>query len=366
MTANTTAANTTTSPRMAVIVPSYNRPDQVPHCLNGLIRQTRSADTVVAVVRVDDAPTRAVVDAYADRLPIRSAFATEVGLVHALQRGVEEATEAGADLVVFTDDDAVPRPEWLARLEAHFVADPSLIGVGGRDRVTEQGVTLDGQRRRVGLISSYGRLTGNHHLGVGPPRLVQHLKGVNMAFRLDALREVNFDPRLLGTGAQVCNEVSLCGGIRRRGGKLLYDPSIVIDHYPAPRPASDARQGMSPTQTAEASFNTSLCVLEDLPPTRHGVFHAWSFWVGTGRYPGVAQVVRLMPTLGLGGALRRWVKSRQGRQLAAEVRRRGPDDRPHPGAEHCVAKTWADARSDARNNQVKDVVNDVVMPGSRA
>ncbi len=327
--------------KVAVVVPSYNRVLELPKCLDGLVRQERPADVVVVVVRADDAPSRRVTVDYRDRLPIREAFATEVGLVHALQRGVEEATETGADIIVFTDDDAVPRPDWVQRIEAQFQADPTLTGFGGRDRVTEDGAVLEGERRRVGLISRFGRLTGNHHLGAGPPRFVDHLKGVNMAFRLDKLREVNFDPRLLGTGAQVCNEVSLCCGIRRRGGRLLYDPSLVIDHYPGSRPSGDARHGMNPEQTAEASFNTSLCVLEELPPSRHALFHLWAFLVGTKRYPGLLMLPRLWPTLGVDGTRRRFAAARAGRRLAVELRR-AVDDRPHAGAASCVGRRWSD------------------------
>jgi hypothetical protein len=45
-------------------------------------------------------------------------------------------------------------------------------------------------------------LIGNHHLGVGEPREVDVLKGVNMSYRRTAIADIHFDERMRGTGAQ--------------------------------------------------------------------------------------------------------------------------------------------------------------------
>ena len=55
--------------------------------------------------------TDAVIKAFADRLPIRREFEPERGLSHARNRAVDAAK---GDYIVWTDDDVVVAPGWLA------------------------------------------------------------------------------------------------------------------------------------------------------------------------------------------------------------------------------------------------------------
>ena len=61
----------------------------------------------------------------------------------------------------------------------------------------------EGSRAVVGKLAWFGRLTGNHHLGVGGGREVDVLKGVNMSFRREAIADLRFDQRMRGSGAKV-------------------------------------------------------------------------------------------------------------------------------------------------------------------
>ncbi len=110
---------------------------------------------------------------------------------------------ARGDIVAITDDDAAPHPDWLARIEAYFSTHQGLAGVGGRDVVCHGEHPEGGAREVVGKVQWFGRVIGNHHLGIGRAREVDELKGVNCAYRHAALRRVGFDERLRGTGAQV-------------------------------------------------------------------------------------------------------------------------------------------------------------------
>src|SRR5205809_1054425 len=74
------------------------------------------------------------------------------------------------EVVAITDDDCIPRPDWLARIERHFAADPRLGGLGGPDRLVQGGLPVVGARRRVGRVFWYGRFLGLHQLGIGPVR----------------------------------------------------------------------------------------------------------------------------------------------------------------------------------------------------
>jgi cellulose synthase/poly-beta-1,6-N-acetylglucosamine synthase-like glycosyltransferase len=96
----------------------------------------------------------------------------EPGVLAALNAGVDAAR---GDVIVFLDDDAGPRPEWLLTLCRHF-DDPQVGAAGGKDEIpnpSQSGPpTVD-----VGRVTRWGKVIGNHHLAAGPVREVENLKG---------------------------------------------------------------------------------------------------------------------------------------------------------------------------------------------
>ena len=166
---------------MAVVVPTYRRSQCLGRCLRALSAQTRLPDRIVVVARTND---RATLD------ELEHLRKTGVGfeLVRVSRPGQAAAIEAGVgscseQVVATVDDDTAASPDWLARLLSHYEDDVG--GVGGRDVIEGGG---PGTEIVVGKVTWYGRVIGNHHLGVGPPRDVDILKGVNMSFRHDLWR----------------------------------------------------------------------------------------------------------------------------------------------------------------------------------
>jgi hypothetical protein len=201
------------------------------------------------------------------------------------------------DVVALTDDDSEPRPDWLSRIVAVYESDSQVAATGGRDWVhTAEGGLVDGSARVVGVIDWLGRVTGNHHLGVGPARDVDVLKGVNLSVRGDLLREIGFDERLIGVGTEHHWELSLCLTLRRAGLRIVYDPRIAVDHHPQPR-IGDSRT-FNARELRDAAHNQTLAVLRYLPPLRRPLFLAWGFAIGTGSCRGLAQMIRQLPSRG--------------------------------------------------------------------
>jgi cellulose synthase/poly-beta-1,6-N-acetylglucosamine synthase-like glycosyltransferase len=264
-------------------------------CLDALKRQSRIPDEVLVVVRDADAETKALLEGceFASST-LRVVTVIVPGVVAALNAGLEAAR---ADIIAITDDDAVPRPDWLARINTHFRADPKVGGVGGRDWLHYDGKADDGARKVVGRVQWFGRVIGNHHLGVGGPRRVDVLKGVNCAYRRTVLQCIGFDERLLGTGAQVHWELSLGLQLRRAGWKLIYDPAVAVDHYPAPRWDHGEDQRDHYEWTNEA-YNETLSLLEHVTPMRRLVLIIWAVLVGTRSSPGLLQWLRVLPREG--------------------------------------------------------------------
>jgi hypothetical protein len=132
-------------------------------------------------------------------------------------------------------------------------------------------------------------MTGEHHVGCGVPRDVDVLKGVNLAIRADALGL----PRsglLEGAGIDPHNELVMLAWVRRHGGRIVYDPAVVVDHDVAPR-VGDSRLG-APAEEPEVVYATAAnrvigaCAVE---PRRLPAQLAYGLLVGTRESPGLAR-----------------------------------------------------------------------------
>jgi len=281
---------------ISVVIPSYRRPKDLARCLNALKKQKRPADEVLVVVRDTDTETWTFVQTLnPEFLPLRSATVNVSGVVAAMNAGMDAAC---GDIIAFTDDDAAPHTDWLERIEAHFLSDSNIGGVGGRDWVYHGTELEEGEREVVGQVQWFGRVIGGHHLGVGGAREVDVLKGVNMSFRRSAIAQMDFDRRMRGTGAQVHFELAFSLALKQAGWKLIYDPKVAVNHYPAQRFDEDQRHRFNDIALLNAVYNETLVLLENLPSTRRTAFVFWATFVGTRDAPGFLQWLRFLPKEG--------------------------------------------------------------------
>jgi cellulose synthase/poly-beta-1,6-N-acetylglucosamine synthase-like glycosyltransferase len=281
---------------ISVIIPSYCRPKDLAHCLDALKKQKRPADEVLVVVRDTDTETWTFIQTLnPEFLPLRTATVSVSGVVAAMNVGMDAAS---GDIIAFTDDDAAPHTDWLERIEAHFLSDSKIGGVGGRDWVYHGTELEEGERQVVGQVQWFGRVIGEHHLGVGEAREVDVLKGVNMSFRRSAIGQMHFDSRMRGTGAQVHFELAFSLALKRAGWKLIYDPKVAVDHFPAQRFDEDQRNRFNDIALLNAVHNETLVLLDNLPSTRRTAFVFWATLVGTRDAPGFLQWLRFLPKEG--------------------------------------------------------------------
>ena len=258
--------------------------------------QTKPVDQLILVVRDTDTETwEFLAEFNSQNLPLQTVKVTESGVVAALNAGLA-AVEG--DIFSITDDDAAPHPDWLEKINAHFSRDSSIGGVGGRDWVHYGDKIEDGEESIVGKLQWFGRVIGNHHLGVGEPREVDVLKGVNMSFRTQAVGKLQFDQRMRGTGAQVHFEMAFTLALKRAAWKMIYDPNVAVDHYPAQRFDEDQRHNFNEIAFINLVHNETLVLLEHLPRSHHFVFWLWAVLVGTRESLGLIQWLRLLPSQG--------------------------------------------------------------------
>jgi GT2 family glycosyltransferase len=264
---------------VSIVVPSYRRPDRLARSLAALERQSRRADEVIVVCRREDSETYATAGATAG---VRRVEVDTPGVLAAMRSG---ACAASGAFIGFVDDDAEPHERWLDGVLRHL-DDPTVGAVGGRDIVEhrpEHAPTSD-----VGRLTANGKLIGNHHLGAGPMRDVDVLKAANMVFRRSALA---LPDGLRGEGAQVHFEVATSLWAARHGWRLVYDPSLEVNHFAGPRFDDDSRGTTSARATANAAFNLTIC-LGTLRPELRRRRLAYGILIGDKGAPGLLRAAR--------------------------------------------------------------------------
>lgn len=277
---------------ITVVVPTYRRTADLEKCLISLNGQIREPDEIVVVCRENDLTTIDFLERKSlNDLKLRYIKVSEAGAIASMSAGVELAS---GNIVALIDDDAYAWPDWLLRIEKYFSLDATIGGVGGRYWDHYEGIVDDGNESVVGKIQYSGRVIGNHYRGFGNPREVDILNGIS-AYRKSILDEVGFDNRLKGSGAQVHWEIALSLRIKSKGWKLIYDPSISVNHYRGKRYDEDQRSPLNSIAISNATHNETLVLLEYMNPFRRLVFIVWFLSVGTIAAPGVIQALRLLP-----------------------------------------------------------------------
>jgi GT2 family glycosyltransferase len=210
-----------------VAICTHERPEHLARTLGAIARLAESGHRILVV---DNAPqttrTRDVAARFRDVCYICE---PTPGLNVARNRAMREAT---TDLVAFTDDDAVPEPEWLDALIANF-GDPRVQCATGltlpleleteaQELFEEVTPFARGFRRRV--------FDGQHD---NPVEVGRVGAGANMALRRGIIDLVGpFDERLDGgTPTRSGGDHEMFVRILAAGYQIAYDPAAVSWHH---------------------------------------------------------------------------------------------------------------------------------------
>ena len=189
--------------RVAVVLASINRPDDLEHILDHLGRQTLAPSLIVlSLEKLEDAPKS---------LPsnVEVVFG-KAGLCAQRNRGLS-LISGRADAVVFYDDDYVPSKFSIAGVASILTRNTEVVGATGlvlADGVTSGGIAYENARQIVEAYDAGER----RDLGLVDCTTAY---GCNMAFRLAAIEGLRFDENLPLYGWQ--EDVDFAGQIRRRG-----------------------------------------------------------------------------------------------------------------------------------------------------
>lgn len=108
---------------ITLILTILNEGEAMRPLLDSLTRQTRRPDQIVIVDGGSTDLTRAVIESYADRLPIRLLVEPGANISAGRNRAI---AAADSDLIAVTDAGVILDPAWLERLIAPLLADSAL------------------------------------------------------------------------------------------------------------------------------------------------------------------------------------------------------------------------------------------------
>jgi GT2 family glycosyltransferase len=114
----------------SIIIPTYNRPQQLTTCLESLTRldYPRKHFEVILVDDGSETPLAPVVAGFQNQLNLKLLRQSNAGPAAARNTGARQAL---GEFLVFTDDDCAPAPNWLNTLAARFAVAPDRI-IGGK------------------------------------------------------------------------------------------------------------------------------------------------------------------------------------------------------------------------------------------
>ena len=231
-------------PRTSVIIPTYNRPEELEDCLRSLARQTVPPDELLVV---DDGNLSRIPAGDLCRqagVECRHIHKKEPGLTESRNVGVERS---GGEIVFFFDDDVVLFPDYIEKVLALYAEDDSgdLGGVGGFI-VNTKPLTLPRALRyafdvpflvsglREGRVLKSGFCTdfGDTPFPLRRVTPVEFLPGAAFSFRRQVLEEFSFTPGFrdvaLGEDKDFTVRVS-------RRYRLLLHPGARLYHFESPR-----------------------------------------------------------------------------------------------------------------------------------
>jgi GT2 family glycosyltransferase len=210
------------TPTVSVVMPTYNRVDQLRAALTGLAGQQGLAQQLEVVVVSDGSTdgTDEYLSSSAVPLPVVALSQPNAGPAAARNRGVDAARGA---LVLFVDDDTVAEPDLVsAHLRRHSSPDDDLVVVGPMLTPDDYAISPWVQWEQDMLTKQYDAMRD----GVYEATARQFYTGNASVARRHVVDAGGFDPAF-----RRAEDVELAYRLADRGIRFTFDPTAVVHHY---------------------------------------------------------------------------------------------------------------------------------------
>ena len=255
-------------PRVSIVIATRNRADSIPTTLRCYERLV--GDVPWELIVVDNGST----DATRQTLErFQAATAIDMRVLSEPGPGASRARNTGwraarADVIVFTDDDCYPEPDYVVKVAERFDAG-NVDYLGGRILLHDP----EDAPVTIQLRDTPDTIAPGSFVRAGV------IQGCNMAVRKPALERIGGFDEMLGAGTPFhCEEIDLVSRASAAGFSGAYDPGPVVRHHHRRRTKEQVRQLIKGYDVGRGAYYAK-CMLD---PRRRGP--AWSGWVELLKY----------------------------------------------------------------------------------
>lgn len=197
---------------VSIIIPTFNGALRIGNCLNALRQQMGHRDVEILVV--NDGSTDNTAEVVGHYPGVRLISQANAGPAAARNRG---AAEARGSIILFTDDDCVPMPDWLGAMLQPF-QDPEVVGAKGVYRT---------HQRRLAARFVQIEYEDRYRLMAGLPS-IDFIDTYSAAFRRDRFLEMSgYDTSFPVACAE---DIELSYRMSARGWKMKFVPDAIVYH----------------------------------------------------------------------------------------------------------------------------------------
>ena len=201
----------------SIIVPVYNRPDEVADLLASLDAQTDRGFEIILVEDGSTVPCRPQAEAYKSRMRLKYYYKENEGRSIARNYGI---VRADGDFLVFVDSDCVLPPDYIASLRAALKAHPETDCFGGPDAAHD---SFTDTRKAINYAMTSFLTTGGIRGGK-----VSMEKFTPRTFNTGFSRKV-FE-RVGGFREMFSEDIDMSTRIRRAGFNIALFPEVYVYH----------------------------------------------------------------------------------------------------------------------------------------
>lgn len=195
---------------VSVIVPAFNTAQTLPRCIDALLNQTVRREAYEIII-VDDGSTDDTAEA-ADRRDVNLVRRNHAGPAAARNAGISRAR---GDLLLFTDADCEPTPNWIEAMVQPF-ADPKVMGCKGVYRTRQRGLLP--RFVQVEYEEKYRSMEGVDSIDFIDTYSAAYRKSVFLAEGL-------FSEDILAA-----EDVEFSFRLAQRGHRLVFNPQAIVYH----------------------------------------------------------------------------------------------------------------------------------------
>ncbi len=207
---------------VSVVIPTLNSEATIEECLKSIFSNENQPKFEVIVV---DGGSKDRTIEIAEQFPVKidkPQAGQKSSYAESRNTCISQLT---GDIIAFTDSDAKVAKNWLQILSRHF-DDPTIAGVGGPSMTPDEdpfwakcfGVLMES------FLGSAGARNTQIYKSI---REVKHNPPVNSALRKTIFLKAGGFPK----GFNAADDVVLDAKIQRNGGKLIYDPKMLVWHH---------------------------------------------------------------------------------------------------------------------------------------